>query len=167
VFNSNGNREVTFGTDNPQWNLFDGTGDFDVVAIPANRYGNWTLVEFTFNFDNGTYDYLITNEPDGGNTRATGTRQLEEGLDADQIALGDSLGGDGNSSDSMWWDLITISKRGTAEIFEINTPNILTRFGLDKGINGVVDNSFALFGIDEGVDIEKSEKDNTFANFRS
>lgn len=167
VFNSNGEREVNFGTDNPQWNLFDGENN-SFIESPNDSYRNWTFVEFDFNFDEGTYDYVISNEEDGGNTTATGTRDLRRGVDAVRIGLGDAVDKVANSSDSMWWDLITITQKELeGNIIEKTKFNSFAELGIDLGINGAIDNTFSTFGLDQGINIEKGEKNNTFANFRN
>jgi hypothetical protein len=101
--NSNGNLEVALGTQNPQWQAWDGTGMNDQIW-GANGYDRWIYYEITFDWSNGTYDYYM-EDLQTGDTRS-GTRQLKHGVDVAKIGLGEKPGA--TARHYTWWDNITI-----------------------------------------------------------
>jgi len=101
--NSNGNLEVALGTQNPQWQAWDGTGMNDQIW-GANGYDRWIYYEITFDWANGQYDYYM-EDLQTGDTRS-GTRQLKHGVDVAKIGLGEKPGA--TARHYTWWDNITI-----------------------------------------------------------
>jgi fibronectin type 3 domain-containing protein len=101
--NSNGNLEVALGTQNPQWQAWDGTGMNDEIW-GANGYDRWIYYEITFDWANGEYNYYM-EDLQTGDTRS-GTRQLKHGVDVAKIGLGERVGE--TSRHYTWWDNITI-----------------------------------------------------------
>jgi hypothetical protein len=101
--NSNGNIEVALGTQNPQWQAWDGTGWNDEIWS-ANSYDRWIHYRVTFDWSNGTYDYYM-EDLQTGDTR-TGTRSLQHGVDVAKIGLGERP--DAYARHHTWWDKITI-----------------------------------------------------------
>jgi hypothetical protein len=104
LINSNGNLELAIGTENPQWNMWDGTG-MNQEIYGGDGYDRWIHVEITaFDWTNGTYDYRIEDMQSGH--VETGTRNLKNGVDIAKIGLGDKPG---NSNRLYtWWDNIKI-----------------------------------------------------------
>lgn len=106
-YNSNGNRELALGTDNPQWTAWDGTGSRDRIFDYGgnDRYQEWIFFQITsFDWSNGTYDYYLENTVTGD--VRTGTRSLSHGVDVERVAIGSPPGG--KSSHHSYWDNVKI-----------------------------------------------------------
>jgi hypothetical protein len=102
-YNSNGNLELALGTQNPQWQAWDGTGMDDEIYA-GDGYDRWIYYKVTFDWSNGTYDYYMEDMQSGH--VETGTRSLRYGVDVNKIGLGERV----NSSSRIhtWWDNIRI-----------------------------------------------------------
>ncbi len=86
LYNSNGNRELAIGTENPQWTFWDGTG-YDEDIYDPGVYDTWMYVKLhNFDWANGTYDYHYENTNSGH--VETGTRSMNHAVDISEIWLG-------------------------------------------------------------------------------
>ena len=107
LYNSNGNRELAAGTQNPEWVFWDDTG-YDEIIYNPGVYDTWMYIELS-NFDwvNGTYEYYYENTNSGH--VETGTRSMNHGVDVSEIWLG--VRPDGNN-DPLYcrWDEIEVLK---------------------------------------------------------
>lgn len=88
LFNSNGNNEVSFASNNPQWLLDDGSGFNEIYG--GDGYERWIEVKFTFDWSGGTYDYDITDLQ--SNHNETGTRSLNNAVDVKDIKIQNHTG---------------------------------------------------------------------------
>jgi len=106
IYNSNGNLEVSWGTDNPQWRVTDGDGSRSSI-YSGDGYERWIKVELTnIDWSSGTYDYRVEDMSSGH--VETGTRNLAQGVDAAEIKLG-RIPEQGSNRAFMWWDDIQLS----------------------------------------------------------
>lgn len=103
--NSNGDYEVGFTTDNPQWKVWDENGNHQLYR--GDGYFRWTYVEFTFDWKNDTYTVYVKDLSTGHTERFSGT--LRHGVDVQTLYIDDysggSWGGTGQrESFGMWFD---------------------------------------------------------------
>jgi hypothetical protein len=130
--NGNGDYEVSFATDNPQWRLSDGPDhgnpgdqDSDLPEVHGGgfndgdqedsaQYENWIEVELTFDWSAGTYDYTITDTMSAN--EASGTLSLAHGNGVTELEIanynlpsGFNGAGDAGVPMYMWFDDIEVS----------------------------------------------------------
>jgi len=106
IYNSNGDLEVSWGSDNPQWRATDGDGSRASI-YGGDGYERWIKVELTnIDWGNGTYDYRVEDMSSGH--VESGSRNLAHGVDAAEIKLR-SLPEQGANRRYMWWDDIQLS----------------------------------------------------------
>lgn len=89
LIDSNDNRVLLSGTENPQWHLNDGDGNTQIY--PGDDYNHWIYYRFDFNWDNGTYDYYLKDTETG--TIRTGTRNLSNSVDVEKVEFISAFGG--------------------------------------------------------------------------
>ena len=109
LLNSNGNYEVSFSTNNPQWVLSDGDQYNDEIKSDNGVYEDWVRVRMYFDWQNGEYDYEVKNMNTGTNRSGSG-RSMENGLDIKRINLEiyngnwfNSLPSGTGSKKTYWW----------------------------------------------------------------
>lgn len=86
LYNSNGDRELAAGTENPEWTFWDDTGQDDII-YSTGVYETWMYIRLhNFDWANGTYDYYYENTNSGH--VETGTRSMNHGVDVSEIWLG-------------------------------------------------------------------------------
>ena len=109
LLNSNGNYEVSFSTNNPQWVLSDGDQYNDTIKSDNGVYEDWVRVRIYFDWQNGEYDYEIENM-NTGTSRSGSARSMENGLDIKRINLEiyngnwfSSLPSGTGSKKTYWW----------------------------------------------------------------
>ena len=86
LYNSNGDRELAAGTENPEWTFWDDTGQDDII-YSTGVYETWMYIRLhNFDWANGTYDYYYENTSSGH--VETGTRSMNHGVDVSEIWLG-------------------------------------------------------------------------------
>jgi len=124
--NSDGNVEVGFGTNNPQWELFDDRGRTRVYS--GDGYNHWNKVRMTFDWQNDTYYYRIQNLRSGA--ARSGEARLRIGKDIRLINVV-NIGGD---DFRMWFDNIRLSKTSSAVIS--NPDEISVREGEEAFLDG-------------------------------
>lgn len=105
LYNSNGNRELAAGTENPEWTFWDDTG-YDDIIYNTGVYDTWMYIKLhNFDWTNGTYDYYYENTNSGH--VETGTRSMNEGVDVSEIWLG-TRPDDGSNPLYCRWDEIEV-----------------------------------------------------------
>ena len=105
LYNSNGNRELAAGTENPEWTFWDDTG-YDDTIYSTGVYETWMYIRlYNFDWTNGTYDYYYENTNSGH--VETGTRSMNEGVDVSEIWLG-TRPDDGSNPLYCRWDEIEV-----------------------------------------------------------
>ena len=109
LLNSNGNYEVSFSTNNPQWVLSDGDQYNDEIKSDNGVYEDWVRVRFYFDWQNGEYDYEMENM-NTGTSRSGSARSMENGLNIKRINLEiyngnwfNSLPSGTGSRKTYWW----------------------------------------------------------------
>lgn len=105
---ANSNEQILCGwaTDNPQWNIQSGNGTNYIYG--GDGTGRWIYVEFTFDWENGNFDYYIEDTQSG--TTKTGTEPLASGGSVAYFRIEDYTAGtwqDGGSID-MWVDDVVV-----------------------------------------------------------
>ncbi|SRR6056297_776870 len=101
LIDSDGNMICGFATDNPEWELDDGDGNTEIYA--GDGYERWIYVKFTFDWDNGQYDYYV-EDLQSGHTES-GTRSLKYNTNIERINLHHFESGSWSSQSTyMWWD---------------------------------------------------------------
>jgi len=103
LYNSNGEWEVAFGSQNPQPFVEDGDGTYSSLGqFGPGRYNAWMKVRLQFNWSNDSYRYSLTNELESqdNTTVTTPWRSLDKGVDIQSMALRQSgpLGTSGSAS---------------------------------------------------------------------
>jgi hypothetical protein len=144
IYNSNGDEEFGFATDNPEWNLSDGTvsaGSLRRVQDNSGTYDIWVYVRF-YNFDwaNQTFDVEIIDQsgtyPD---YRESGI-PMRNGVDIESIQFwaqnGTSWGSAGNVV--QWLDDVSIQGDSslTTETKSFTEPTTPDLAGLEYALNG-------------------------------
>jgi preprotein translocase subunit SecB len=114
----NGDSVLEVGGNNPEWELDDGDGR-KTPYNESNNYGDWIYYEFTFDWQNGTYDYYMENATD--NITRSGTRALIKSTGIEEMRINDS-NSDFGSADHMWFDDISFSG--------VNVPQNQEYFGV-------------------------------------
>jgi hypothetical protein len=107
--NSNGNFEVGLATNNPQWDIDDGSGVTQVFS--GDGEDRWIRFKITFDWGNSTFSTDFEDLQSGSTYSDTG-RALKQGTDLERIELWSYTGGSwGSSADDlsrMWWDNFTV-----------------------------------------------------------
>ena len=86
LYNSNGDRELAAGTENPEWTFWDDTGQDDII-YSTGVYETWMYIRLhNFDWANGTYEYYYENTNSGH--VETGTRSMNHAVDVSEIWLG-------------------------------------------------------------------------------
>jgi chitodextrinase/type 1 fimbria pilin len=111
VKNTNGNVEVGFATDNPQWKVYDADGSTQIYN--GDGYGQWVYVEITFDWVNDEYVLYVEDQSTGTTRMYTG--DLREGVDVEHVEVANYAGNWGGGS-SFHMNVDDIS-------FESTTPN--------------------------------------------
>lgn len=98
---SSGNDVMYSETENPQWQLSNGSGGDDAIrGYTGQGYQIWTHFEFEFNWQNGTYDYRLSTIDD--EYVSTGTQSLSNTTGVETIRLHSPTGsGNYNRFDSF------------------------------------------------------------------
>jgi len=104
VFNSNGNPECGFATDNPQWTVWNGGDATEIYS--GDGYERWVRVEMVFDWTNGDVTFNIEDQASA--TSRSSTISLINGVDIERIELTNFSGLSWNSTSafSMWIDAI-------------------------------------------------------------
>jgi hypothetical protein len=105
LYDGNGDLVQRSESENPQWYLNDGSGGrFEVAGYDGQGYNVWTKFTFTFDWQNGTYDYDM--EDLDGNVYRTGTTDLDKSTGVSEIRFH----GAGASANYVRFDNITVRK---------------------------------------------------------
>jgi hypothetical protein len=106
LINSNGNRELYAGTDNPQWEVIHQNGTTQVGT--GGTYGTWMKVNINFDWDNKTFTITYTRTSD--NMSSSQTFDLINGKDIEKIVISNYNGSStGSGTDfNMWIDNIKV-----------------------------------------------------------
>jgi PKD repeat protein len=94
VKNSDGDIEVGFATDNPQWDIYDADGSTQIYN--GDGYGQWVYVEITFDWENDEYVLYVEDQSTG--TTRIHTGDLREGVDAERVEVANYAGDWGGGS---------------------------------------------------------------------
>ncbi|WP_049970572.1 hypothetical protein [Haladaptatus cibarius] len=130
--NSQGESEVGFATDNPQWIVHDANGTTQLKGDDS-AYGNWVETRFVFNWEAGTFSVRV--EDFGTGTVRQHSGPLKHGSDVETISLENYSTGWGTDSNCwMWYDSFAV-EQATPTTTE-STPF----FGLD----GAADSDYSV-----------------------
>lgn len=105
VYNSNGNREFSMGSNNPQWTTDDANGE-DNNFYSGDGYDRWIKFEITPDWSNSTYT-LAGEDMQSGSTD-TYNGNMYHGVDLSMIAVGYADGAWSGNSKYTWIDNILI-----------------------------------------------------------
>jgi hypothetical protein len=87
-FNSNGDREFSVGSNNPQWHIDDPDGNENFYS--GDGYDRW--IRFKVDFDWSSSSYTLSGEDmSTGSTASTGSRSMYHGVDVQYIGFGNAI----------------------------------------------------------------------------
>jgi len=148
LFNSNGNAECGFATNNPQWDVWNG---YVTEIYAGDGYERWVRVEMVFDWSNGQVTFNVEDQSTG--STASRTISLINGKDVSYIELLNYDRGFGSEADyfSLWIDAIQAfdGDEGYYDDFE------------DGTLQGWTDptGNFNVTTNPSGVDVDKSRFD--------
>jgi len=100
----NGNEVMESGNENPQWYLNTGSGGRTQI-YGGDGYQRWTTFKFKFNWDSGTYDYILKDT--STTTIKSGTQELDTTNPVDRIRFTGS--GYGSADDVVFDNLVLVT----------------------------------------------------------